>query len=89
MFGNSTAFESLFDELRRVERGLDQMYGRHSGPGRNTISGARYLPSNQRGDHAGRSTRVPLRARPGRRELQYFSSAKPSPRLWRQEASDQ
>src|ERR1700733_2904682 len=32
MFGNSTAFESLFDELRRVERGLDQMYGRQSGP---------------------------------------------------------
>ena len=32
MFGNPTAFESLFDELLRVERGLDQMYGRHSGP---------------------------------------------------------
>ena len=31
MFGNSTAFESLFDELWRVERGVDQMYGRHSG----------------------------------------------------------
>ena len=32
MFGSPTAFENLFDELRRVEWGLDHMYGRNSGP---------------------------------------------------------
>jgi HSP20 family protein len=28
MFGNETAFEALFDEFRRMEQGIDQMFGR-------------------------------------------------------------
>jgi HSP20 family protein len=47
MFGNSTAFESLFDELLRVERGLDQMYGRHSGPaGIRSVARGTFPPIN-------------------------------------------
>lgn len=28
MYGNAAAFEVLFDEFRRMERGVDQMFGR-------------------------------------------------------------
>jgi HSP20 family protein len=47
MFGNSTAFESLFDELRRVERGLDQIYGGQSGPaGIRSVARGTFPPIN-------------------------------------------
>jgi HSP20 family protein len=47
MFGNSTAFESLFDELWRVERGLEQMYGRRSGPaGIRSVARGTFPPVN-------------------------------------------
>jgi HSP20 family protein len=32
MFGTLTNFEYLFDELRRMEQGLDQMFGRGAAP---------------------------------------------------------
>jgi HSP20 family protein len=89
MFGNSTAFESLFDELWRVERGLDQMYGRHSGPaGIRSVARGTFPPINVGATQD--EVHVYLFA-PGldAKNFNIFASAKPSLGLGRQETSGQ
>jgi HSP20 family protein len=47
MFGNATAFEALFDELRRMEVGFDQMFGRRGAPaGIRSVARGTFPPAN-------------------------------------------
>ena len=47
MFGNLTPFENLFDELRRMQRGVDQVFGRSSLPaGIRSVSRGTFPPTN-------------------------------------------
>jgi HSP20 family protein len=47
MFGNLTTFENLFDELRRMEQGIDQVYGRSTAPaGIRSVSRGTFPPTN-------------------------------------------
>lgn len=47
MFGNATAFENLFDELRQMERGIDEMFGRGTVPsGIRSVARGTFPPIN-------------------------------------------
>jgi HSP20 family protein len=47
MFGNLTPFENLFDELRRMQQGVDQIFGRSSLPaGIRSVSRGTFPPTN-------------------------------------------
>jgi HSP20 family protein len=47
MFGNLTTFENLFDELRRMQQGVDQIFGRSSLPaGIRSVSRGTFPPTN-------------------------------------------
>ena len=47
MFGNMTNLESLFDELRRMERGVDQIFGPSTAPaGIRSVSRGTFPPIN-------------------------------------------
>lgn len=47
MFGNLTAFDNLFDELRRMERGIEQIFGRSAAPaGIRSVSRGTFPPTN-------------------------------------------
>ncbi len=47
MFGNMTNLESLFDELRRMERGVDQIFGPSTAPaGIRSVSRGTFPPTN-------------------------------------------
>jgi HSP20 family protein len=47
MFGNATALETLLDELRRMEQGVDQLFGRHSGrQGIRSVARGTFPPAN-------------------------------------------
>jgi HSP20 family protein len=47
MFGNLTTFENLFDELRRMERGIDQIFGPSTVPaGIRSVSRGTFPPTN-------------------------------------------
>ncbi|MGA2023486.1 MAG: Hsp20/alpha crystallin family protein [Steroidobacteraceae bacterium] len=47
MFGNMTTFEHLFDELRRMEQGIDQIFGRSTRPaGIRSVSRGTFPPTN-------------------------------------------
>jgi HSP20 family protein len=47
MFGNLNTFENLFDELKRMEQGIDQMFGRRGVPaGIRSVSRGTFPPTN-------------------------------------------
>lgn len=47
MFGNLTTFDNLFDELRRMERGIDQIFGPSTVPaGIRSVSRGTFPPTN-------------------------------------------
>jgi HSP20 family protein len=47
MFGNATALDTLLDELRQVERGIDQMFGRRTLPASiRSVSRGTFPPAN-------------------------------------------
>jgi HSP20 family protein len=47
MFGDMTTFENLFDELRRMEQGIDQIFGRSTRPaGIRSVSRGTFPPTN-------------------------------------------
>ncbi len=46
MFGKASAFETLFDELRRMEQGVDQMFGRGAAPGIRSVARGTFPPAN-------------------------------------------
>jgi HSP20 family protein len=47
MFGSLTNLESLFDEFRRIEQDMDELFGRRSGPaGIRSVSRGTFPPTN-------------------------------------------
>ena len=46
MFGNATVLETVFDELRRMEQGIDQMLGRGGAPGIRSVARGTFPPAN-------------------------------------------
>ena len=47
MFGSLTNFESLFDELRRMEQDMDELFGRWAAPaGIRSVSRGAFPPTN-------------------------------------------
>ena len=47
MFGNLTQLEGLFDEFRRIEQDLDELFGRPTGPaGIRAVSRGTFPPTN-------------------------------------------
>jgi HSP20 family protein len=47
MFGSLTNFESLFDELRRMEQDMDELFGRWAAPaGIRSVSRGTFPPTN-------------------------------------------
>lgn len=47
MFGSLTNFESMFDELRRMERDMDEIFGRWAAPaGVRSVSRGTFPPTN-------------------------------------------
>jgi HSP20 family protein len=47
MYGNATAFDTLFDEMRRFERGIDQIFGhRADRQGIRSVARGTFPPAN-------------------------------------------
>lgn len=47
MFGSLTSYESIFDELRRMEREMDELFGRWDAPaGIRSVSRGTFPPTN-------------------------------------------
>jgi HSP20 family protein len=46
MFGSASAFETLFDELRRMDQGIEQLFGRGSAPGIRSVARGTFPPAN-------------------------------------------
>jgi HSP20 family protein len=47
MYGNATGFETLFDEFRRMEQGIDQLFGRRTDPqGIRSVARGTFPPAN-------------------------------------------
>ena len=46
MFGNASALETLFDEFRRFEQGVDQMFGRRTDQGIRSVARGTFPPAN-------------------------------------------
>lgn len=46
MFGNASALETLFDEFRRLEQGVDQMFGRRADQGIRSVARGTFPSAN-------------------------------------------